>query len=185
MMTRSAYGYVAGNPLNGSDPSGLSSCDDWSDPLGAAVDCVSKAVPKPVKQAAKTITKAGGEVARGAVDIVAVVPYAAYYGSYYALKGINSLPEPLRSIARSIPTPAGGIPLAQLLQMVEGAGLADDIFIDWVKGEDWADESTCSSDARYINPLHSFVPTYLRGPKAYLPGVHRDSHGNAHADFEW
>ncbi len=37
-VTRSAYGYVSGNPLNGTDPSVLK-CG-WTDPLGCASDAV-------------------------------------------------------------------------------------------------------------------------------------------------
>ncbi|MCA1684017.1 MAG: RHS repeat-associated core domain-containing protein, partial [Actinobacteria bacterium] len=39
-LTGSAYGYVNGNPLNGTDPTGLSTCGQLS--LGGLVDCVSK-----------------------------------------------------------------------------------------------------------------------------------------------
>lgn len=43
--TRSAYGYVGGNPLNGTDPSGLSTCGrphGLLDQIGISIDCLLK-----------------------------------------------------------------------------------------------------------------------------------------------
>jgi hypothetical protein len=71
---------------------------------------------------------------------------------------------------------------------IEALGLGLDIGIDYLKPEDWADESRNHCDTRSINPLHSipFVPNFLRGgPKLYLPGAYRDGGGHAHMNWEW
>ena len=57
------------------------------------------------------------------------------------------------------------------------AGLGGDIAIDAVKGESIGDEGTNG----YINPLHSYLPSGLRGPQIYLPGVHC----NGSVDVAW
>jgi len=158
-ITRSAYGYVGGNPLNGSDPTGL--CG-WSDPL----DCVSSTV---------------NTVSTVVLDVAAVPPYLLYYGSYNvnkAIKGaINELPEPLQSVANvaSFPTRTG-------LAGLQGIGLGGDIAVDWVKGHTVNDESICDEGKRgYINPFHQWLPGPLKGPQVYLPGIH----ANGDIDFEW
>jgi hypothetical protein len=43
-------------------------------------------------------------------------------------------------------------------------------------------ESICDEGKPgYINPLHSFLPGFLKGPQVYLPGIHDDGS----IDFEW
>jgi hypothetical protein len=54
---------------------------------------------------------------------------------------------------------------------------AGDVAIDELKGELSCDEGKRG----YINPLHSFLPPWLRGLEIYLPGIHR----NGSVDFEW
>ena len=104
-------------------------------------------------------------------------PYLVYYASYYAAKAIsgagctNSLRpiEPLTCLDSHL--------VASPLAIPEAVGLAGDVAIDAIKGESICDEGV----EGYINPLHSFVPPSLRGPKVYLPGVHPDGS----VDFEW
>jgi hypothetical protein len=58
----------------------------------------------------------------------------------------------------------------------ESEGLAGDLFIDLLKRESLRDEHRIG----YVNPLHSFLPSWLRGPKLFLPGI-----GPRRVDFEW
>lgn len=171
-MTRSAYGYAGNRPLNYTDPSGLYWGESY---VNKAKDAAGSVL--------ETVGHVDAEAQRAVIDVVAVGPYAAYYGSYYTLKGLNSLPGPVSAPVGA--TPVGPLPLRQTLEAAEAGGLGLDIAIDWVKGEDGADESCGQDDKRYINPLHSWLPEALRGPKVYLPGASRDANGDAHIDWEW
>lgn len=64
----------------------------------------------------------------------------------------------------------------------EATGLAGDAAIDWYKGHTVNHESICDEGAPgYINPLHAWLPSWLKGPQIYLPGIHP----NGDVDFEW
>jgi RHS repeat-associated protein len=154
-ITQAPYFYANDNPLNWADTSGLLSLSD----IGEGLEEV------------------GGKVIHAGLDIAAVVPYGVYYASYYAAKGINEAGcnpalgpvEPVAcALAKGTSAPLAG---------AEALGLAGDVAIDELKGELSCDEG----ERGYINPLHSFLPSSLRGPKVYLPGIHR----NGSVDFEW
>ena len=60
--TRSAYGYVAGNPLSSIDPSGLSSCgevDDAWDVIGSIIDCAANADPQDAVDGIREVAEQG------------------------------------------------------------------------------------------------------------------------------
>jgi RHS repeat-associated protein len=166
--TRQPYIYIGDNPLNGIDPAGL--CwPSWACGAEHAVGHVA------------------ASAARATVDVVAVVPYAIYYGSYYAAK------ETVAGGCSIGACWAGHIAALPWVPF-EGLGLGLDLGLDGFKtytglspGEGFADESSGPSDKRPINPLHGIggVPSWLRGgPSVYLPGVsHRN--GCTHTDFEW
>lgn len=149
--TGDRYGYVGDNPLNATDLTGL--CWSW-----ASAACTA---------------------ARYAVDVVAVVPYTVYYGSYYTAKGINAVGDqfgaPGRVISHLVAAPL-------VLPQVVGLGL--DIDIDWAKNATGiAQESVWDEGKRgYIDPLHGISPGPLKGPQVYLPGCHSDRSG---IDFQW
>lgn len=162
--TRQPYAYVEDNPLNGIDPTGL--CSMWD--LGFC-------------QLGNAISSAASTVNRAVVDVVAVVPYAVYAGSYEEASALNSL-------GCGIGACWAGQVAALPFVPFEAAGLAGDLAIDGYKtwsgispGEGFADESTGPSDKRPWNPLHSWIPG---GPQTYLPGVSR-RHGCIHVDFAW
>ncbi|HEX7083735.1 MAG TPA: hypothetical protein VF186_06450 [Gaiellaceae bacterium] len=109
---------------------------------------------------------------RAAIDVAAVRPYLEYYAAYRVAEAINA--------AGSKGGRAGSIvshALAAPLTIPEAVGLAQDVLLDEVKGESIHDEQFKHG---YVNPLHSFLPPWLRGPRTYLPGVGKDS-----IDFEW
>ena len=83
-------------------------------------------------------------------------------------------------------TKEGGKPLIENSDEVgwtaAAFGLGGDVGIDWIKQHTVNDESIRDEGRTgYINPLHSFLPSSLRGPQLYLPGVHSDGS----VDFEW
>jgi RHS repeat-associated protein len=63
--TRDAYGYAARTPLNASDPSGMSSCGDWTDP-GSYVDCAADAAGRGEDVAIATVNAPVTTVTAGA-----------------------------------------------------------------------------------------------------------------------
>ena len=132
-------------------------------------------------QVGNAISSAVSAASRAVVDVVAIVPYAIYAGSYEAASGLNSLGCYLHACW------AGKIAALSFVPS-EAAGLGADLAIDGYKtwtgmspGEGFADESTGPSDTRSWNPLHSWLPG---GPQTYLPGVSR-RHGCIHVDFAW
>jgi hypothetical protein len=106
------------------------------------------------------------------LDVLAVVPYAAYYFSYYAAKGINTVGCSVSSV-----TCAGAHVAALPLAAVQAVGLAGDALIDELKGESVCDEG----GPVHLDPLHSFAPSWLPDPTVYGPGIHK----NAKSDLEW
>jgi RHS repeat-associated protein len=178
-LTGSRYGYAGNDPVNGSDPSGLSwfnPCigDTCASDVGHhAAHTVNNDVVRPAVGVARTSRQL-------AIDLAAVPPYAVYYASYYGAHAVNSVGCSLGS---------AGCALAHAISLgfvpAEAVGLGADMAIDAIKPEDWADESCSQSDKRAINPAHSFLPSWLQGPKVYLPGAYRDSQGQPHINFEW
>jgi RHS repeat-associated protein len=150
-ITRAPYSYATDNPLNYSDPSGLSV-------LG-------------------TLESAGEAVVHAGLDVAALPPYAVYYGSYELAHGINSLGKEF-GLPGEVVSHLAALPLTVL----EALGLSGDALIDLIKSQTVNNESICDEGkVGYINPLHGYVPEPLKGPEAYLPGIHE----NGEIDFEW
>lgn len=157
----SPYGFANQNPITNVDPLGTSSCGQVS--LGGLVDCASGVSPR--------------DVARGALDVAAVPPYAIYYSNY-------TFASTIQSGADHFGTPGRIVGHAVTLPFVPGQtyGLLGDVAIDAVKGATVADESICDEGrVGYINPFHSFLPAPMKGPQVYLPGVHP----GGSVDFAW
>lgn len=153
-VTKEPFAYTGDNPLNATDPLGLFG---WDDVWNGAVN------------AAKTVLHI-------ALDVAAVPPYAAYYASYEEMKAINNWGQP-HGGAWNVAAHAVTAPLF----VPEALGLWGDEAIDWTKGHTVNNESTCDEGVvGYINPLHDYVPSWLKGPKTYLPGVH----ANGYTDWE-
>ncbi len=161
-LTGAHYNYAGDNPLNIGDPTGLI--------FGVELPSFGEG-GEIVLNVAKTVV-------HGGLDIAAVAPYAVYYGSYQAAKGINELGSEL-----GVPAISHAVALPLILP--ELAGLSQDALLDWIKGHTIAVESICDEGITGpINPLHSFgfVPSWLRGgPEVYLPGIHP----NRSVDLEW
>jgi RHS repeat-associated protein len=119
----------------------------------------------------------GEGLVRGAIDVIAVGPYTAYYLSYEAGRAINHVGEQLG--------PGGSVlshVVAAPLLVPQLEGLTVDGSIDALKGQLFGGESICDEGVRgSINPLHSFLPSWLQGPNVYLPGIHPDGS----VDTEW
>jgi hypothetical protein len=108
--TLSPYGYVQGDPLNGTDPTGLDNCGLFAffcDAVSTAAQATYSHVVKP------------------ALDVAAVVPYGVYYFSYEPAHFVTSVGCSLGAvgcvIANAIALPA--VPF-------EAVGLGGDIAID-------------------------------------------------------
>lgn len=154
-VTQMAYIYADENPLKEVDPLGLYPGEGLVHSAGNAVGAASRAV----------------------VDVVAVVPYAVYYGSYEAARGINAVGDQIGPIGSAV-----SHVVAAPLAIPEAAGLGLDARIDVLKDEWFGNESVCDEGKRgYINPLHSYLPGPLKGPQIYLPGIH----ANGSVDFQW
>lgn len=153
-LTGQPYAYTADNPINGVDPSGLF--------LGISLPSPSEVV--------KTI-------AHAALDTAAVLPYAKYYAANRLANAINSVGNKL-GLPGEVVAHGLNLPLA----LVQAEGLCEDALIDWVKGHTVNDESIGDEGLKGpINPFHEFLPSRLRGPETYLPGIHRD----LSIDLEW
>ncbi len=159
-FTLEPYNYTHDNPLNYLDRTGLF----------PSLSIITGTI-------ANTTSEAAGGIVHVGLDLAAIVPYGVYYVSYNTAKGINSIGcapalgplEPATCAVSHVYTVPFAIP--------EAVGLGGDILLDEIKGESVCDEGK----EGYINPLHSFVPSGLRGPEIYLPGVHP----NGSVDFEW
>lgn len=144
--TREPYSYVAGNPLNGTDPSGLHKCD-WSHPWdcgGSAVDAVtSPSIANPVYDV---------------VNLAAEIPYGAYYASYRTLSSVGSIP--VVGQALTFTPPFLGLYATEYLGLKADEGI--DVFKNAVfcNGEKAADEG----GSIYPTPIHA-------GPQLYGPGL--------------
>jgi RHS repeat-associated protein len=168
-ITRAPYTYVKDNPLNLKDnplnlvdPSGLA----WQVCVGGTVSFGFFTV----EGNACYVNTPGGE---GLV----LPPYAVYAGSYELAKGINELGEKLGPVGSDI-SHVVGAPLV----LPQAVGLGLDVLGDKFKNFLFGHESVCDEGREeYLNPLHSFLPPFLRGPKTYLPGIH----ANGKIDIEW
>ncbi len=159
-FTLQRYNYALDNPLNYVDPMGLTpSLSDITGAVGTAA------------------SEIGGGIVRAGLDIVAVGPYYVYYTSYNAAKQINRLgcnsvfgpAEPVTcSISQNATTP---------LIAPQVAGLEGDVLIDFIKGESICDEG----GPVHLDPLHSFLPSWVPDPTTYGPGIH----SNESVDLEW
>lgn len=109
--------------------------------------------------------------------MIAVGPYTTYYLSYQAARAINHVGEQLGPAGTAL---AHVVAAPLLIPQLEG--LSVDASIDALKGELFGSESICDEGVRgSINPLHSFLPSWLQGPRVYLPGIHPDGA----VDVEW
>ena len=157
-IMREPYAFGGDNPLVWGDPSGLLSIGEIAEGTVKGLEMIGQAGSEAIPVAA-----------HAAVDVVAVVPYGLYYGAYYAANGINEQ-ECQTAFGQSQPVTCPGAHILDLLFVpAEFVGLAGDVLIDKLKGESICDEGV----HEYINPLHSFLPPSLRGPKTYLPGIHQ------------
>lgn len=146
-VTRSPYGYVYGNPVNASDPTGL-----W---LGTPLPSPGEVVET---------------VAHAALDLAAVPPYAKYFAA-------NKLANAIESVGNQFGVPGQviahglNIPLA----LAQAEGLCEDALIDWVKGHTVSEESIRDEGGDvYVNPLHQWFPG---GPVIHhAPGIHPNGH---------
>jgi RHS repeat-associated protein len=160
-QTGTPYAFIAGDPVNDIDPSGLGLIPG----LGVLGD----------------VLNAAKKVARAVVDVAAVVPYGVYYGSYETARGINAVGSNF-GIVGSAFSHIATAPLA----VPEALGLGGDVAIDAFKGWAFGGESIFDEGKRgYLNPLHSFLPGPLKGPQVHLPGLYRDECGQVRVDIEW
>jgi hypothetical protein len=116
-------------------------------------------------------------VAHAALDLAAVPPYAKYFAA-------NKLANAIESVGNQFGVPGQviahglNIPLA----LAQAEGLCEDALIDWVKGHTVNNEPIGDEGkVGYVNPFHEYLPGPLKGPKTYLPGIHR----NGDVDFKW
>jgi RHS repeat-associated protein len=162
-LTRAPYGYGRSNPLTLGDPSGM-----WF-PADVAEEVV--------EGGRREVSHGAEVVAHVVLDVAAVGPYALYYGSYQLARGINDLGAHF-GLPGELVSHLGALSLVEL----QALGLEGDVTIDALKKLILGRESLCDEGkVRPINPLHEFSPGPLKGPVAYLPGVHE----NGEIDIEW
>jgi RHS repeat-associated protein len=152
-VTRSPYFYTNDNPLNFGDPTGMS-------------------VIGTLEGVAEGALKAG-------VDVVAVGPYAVYYGSHELARGINALGKQF-GLPGEVIAHLDSLSLAQL----QALGLAGDAAIDALKNQLFGHESICDEGTGsivHLNPLHSYVPIPGEPVIRNAPGI--GPHGEV--EIEW
>jgi len=154
---------------------------DFTDPSG---ECIPFCPPNPIDVVEDGIHKVGewvsgapgviSKVDHVVLDIAAVPPYAIYYGSYEAAKGINSLGShlgaPGRIVAHTVNGPLVG---AQV------AGLGADAGIDYIKGHTVNEEPVGDEGAGsevHLNPFHEFLPGLPDHVIRNAPGIGPDGH---------
>lgn len=131
-----------------------------------------------IHHGAHEISHALSTGAHVALDLAAVPPYSAYYLSYKGLGAERRLARNLGTAGRVI-----GSPVEATFVALEALGLGGDVAIDYEKGESIRDEGPVNDKERkrYINSLHSWLPASLKGPKKYLPGIHK----SGEVDWRW
>jgi len=152
-ITRVPYNYTNDNPLNFGYPTGLSV-------IGA------------LEGVAKGALKAG-------IDVVAVGPYALYYGSHELARGINALGKQF-GLPGEVIAHLDSLSLVQL----QALGLAGDAAIDALKNQLFGHESICDEGTGsivHLNPLHSYVPIPGEPVIRNAPGI--GPHGEV--EIEW
>jgi RHS repeat-associated protein len=152
-ITRAPYNYAKDNPLNLSDPSGLSV-------LGS-------------------VESVGEGVLRAGIDVVAVGPYAVYYGSHELARGINQIGEQF-GLPGEVIAHLNSLSLVQL----QALGLASDAAIDALKNQLFGNESICDEGRGsivHLNPLHSYAPIPGEPVIKNAPGIGP----NGEVEIEW
>jgi RHS repeat-associated protein len=152
-LTRVPYNYAKDNPTNLSDPSGL--------PVTGELESL------------------GGKILKAGVDVVAVGPYALYYGSYELARGINAAGQQL-GLPGEVVARLTTLPLVEL----QALGLTGDAAIDALKNQIFGHESICDEGRGSIvhfNPLHSYVPISGEPVIRNAPGIGP----NGEIDLEW
>lgn len=152
-ITRMPYTYANDNPLNLSDPSGLSV-------LG-------------------TLESVGEGVLHAGIDVLAVPPYAVYYGSHDLARGINSLGEQF-GLPGEVISHLGALSLVEL----QALGLAGDAAIDVLKNQLFGHESICDEGRGsivHLNALHSYAPIPGEPVIKNAPGIGP----NGEIEIEW
>ena len=183
-LTGSAYGFSGDNPINGSDPSGLCFGPDWLcnaasavvNGAGTAIGAVGNVLDtagSAIASAGSAVGSAATTVFHDALDVAATAPYAVYYASYQAARGINWVGSKL-GVPGSVISHIVALPFT----IPEATGLALDAGIDWIKGHTVNNESVCDEGIR-----GGILPRFILGggPKVYLPGIHADGS----TDFQW
>jgi RHS repeat-associated protein len=105
------------------------------------------------------------------LQVVAVPPYAAYYGAYGVLQARNDLAEGVGGWGEAAIL-VGTSPLDQVLVPIEVAGLGEDVVLDVIKDATIpGNNESIWDEGKYGNIL----PICNCGPEAYLPGLHYNS----------
>lgn len=163
--------------MNRVDPTGENWLSDQASAVGRGLVGAGAATGRAVVGGTVAVGKAVVGTTRAAIDVVAVVPYFAYYLSYQGARGLNCLGAKLGPVGSAV-SHVASLPLAA----IQGVGLVGDIAIDAIKAATFGNESLGDEGRTgHINPIHSFLPDPLKGPEIYLPGIHRDGK----VDFEW
>jgi RHS repeat-associated protein len=152
-ITRALYTYANDNPLNLSDPSGLSV-------LGS-------------------LESVGEGVLHAGINVVAVGPYAVYYGGHELARGINQLGEEF-GLPGEVIAHLNSLSLVQL----QALGLAGDAAIDALKNQLFGHESICDEgrgSTVHLNPLHSYAPIPGEPVIRNAPGIGP----NGEVEIEW
>jgi RHS repeat-associated protein len=121
----------------------------------------------------------GESIVHKALDVIAVVPYAAYFVAYQTGRGINAVGCHFGSIGCAaskyfvLMTP---IPLTEIV------GLGGDVVIDAVKGKTVNHESIFDENVK-----GGVLPRFIDGggPIVYLPGISKNKAGKITIRIEW
>jgi RHS repeat-associated protein len=122
-LTRSAYGYVDDNPLNDTDPLGLSKCGQWS--LGGLIDCGAKGG----NAAGSAVLSGTKEAVHLGIDAITDPEYLAYWGT---LDLNGAIHQGLGWAFGSVGCDLANVIGAPLLP-IQAEGLGVDAGGDWLK----------------------------------------------------
>ncbi len=177
------YWYANGDPLDFTDPTGRCIVVCVPDPIDTAGELASGAannIQESANQVGSWVSGAPGVISTAAhvsLNFFAVPPYALYYFSHQAAKGINSAGSYF-GVPGEIASHIAGVPLVP----AQVSGLAGDAGIDWIKGHtvthESVDDEGLGSEV-YLNPVHKWIPggPAIRNAPGIGPG------GNI--DIEW